>query len=741
MNIKKSALLCLFISLALILTGFVKPKGSQRNTFKVVGDDNHPPYEFVDENGEYKGFNVDIMKAISKEIGVEVELLPMSWFTALYELNYGDADIIQGMSKTAERENKYLFMTSTMTNKQVIFVRNENKLISNLEDLSGHEVSFQEGDVNEERLREVSGIIYKPKENQREGILALINGEVDAFVGNMEVGLYNIQKLGKSKDVKIVGQPLSIVKYGPATLKGNEEIVSLFNKGMDAIKKNGTYDKIYGKWFGQVYIEKKNVFKEFIKQVLVIGLVIGLILLFMYLWNKQLSKEVDIRTIELQEANNKLTAHRNQIYNLAYYDSVTGLPNRLYFVEKFKSILNEIPSDGLKLAILCLDLDNFKNINDSLGHNTGDKVLRQVGNRLENNLRQGDILARFGGDEFLILMKDFQNSEEVLDFANCIVEKVQEPFSVYGVNNFLTCSIGISIYPEGGVDVITLLKNADMAMYKAKEQGGNSLYIYDENLSIVEINKINLLNQLREAKKRDEYVLYYQPKVLLEDEKILGMEALIRWDNPSKGLLYPNTFIPLAEETDIILSIGEWALGEACRQSKLWMDKGHRPKRVSVNISARQFQQGNLLDIVKNVLKKENYEPKYLELEITESTAVIDIDYTINLLKKLKGLGVYISMDDFGTGYSNLNYLKEMSVDELKIDKSFIQDININEKSMLIIKATIHLAHELGLKVTAEGVETEEQIQFLREYNCDHIQGYYYCKPLPPEKFEELLIL
>lgn len=389
--------------------------------------------------------------------------------------------------------------------------------------------------------------------------------------------------------------------------------------------------------------------------------------------------------------------------------------------------------------MLYFDIDRFKDINDTLGHDTGDHILNLVGKRIENIIKDGDILARFGGDEFLILMKDIEDENEVVEFAKQVLDKMSQPFLMNRYKHFLTASVGVSIYPEGGKDLTTLVKNADMAMYRAKKGGGNNFYVYNKELSDIEINKVKTISQLRRAVERNEFELYYQPKIDMNLGKVHGMEALIRWNNPDEGLIGPNKFIPIAEEMGLILPIGEWVLREACRQNKEWLDKGYQPIRVSVNISGMQFQQKDFVDIVKNVLEDTGIESQYLELEITESIAMIDIKYTIEVLKKLKSLGVYISIDDFGTGYSSFSYLKEMSVDELKIDRTFIMDVNTNTKNMSIVKAIIHLAHELNLEVTAEGAETEEHIQFLKENNCDKVQGYYYSKPVSSEEFEKFL--
>jgi diguanylate cyclase (GGDEF)-like protein len=734
----RSIVSVLFISIIFIMT--CKPVFAEEiKVLRVAGDNNHPPYEFVDEKGNYKGFNIDIMRAIAIEEGIEIEIIPMPWNQAMYSLGAEKVDAIQGMSKTPTRESKFLFTVPVVKNSQAIFVLKNTNYISGIEDLNGIKVAFQKSDINEELLNEISEVILRPKDNQKDGMEALLNGEVEAFLGNRQTGLYYLQKMKKADMVKIVGEPMGEVEYGPVTTKDKQEVADILNRGIKEIKRNGTYDKIYQKWFGEEYYGKKDLFKVYKKQIVVIVFVILLVFFILSGWNKQLATEVEKRTSELEEANKNLISHQEQIYKLAYYDAITDLPNRLYLAKIFTDTLEETKKKGNKLAVLYFDIDRFKDINDTLGHDTGDHILNLVGKRIQNMLRDEDILARFGGDEFLILMKDIEDENEVVEFAKQVLDKMSQPFLMNRYKHFLTASVGVSIYPEGGKDLTTLVKNADMAMYRAKKGGGNNFYVYNKELSDIEINKVKTISQLRRAVERNEFELYYQPKIDMNLGKVHGMEALIRWNNPDEGLIGPNKFIPIAEEMGLILPIGEWVLREACRQNKEWLDKGYQPIRVSVNISGMQFQQKDFVDIVKNVLEDTGIESQYLELEITESIAMIDIKYTIEVLKKLKSLGVYISIDDFGTGYSSFSYLKEMSVDELKIDRTFIMDVNTNTKNMSIVKAIIHLAHELNLEVTAEGAETEEHIQFLKENNCDKVQGYYYSKPVSSEEFEKFL--
>lgn len=709
-------------------------------TLRVAGDNNHPPYEYIDENGNYKGFNVDIMNALSIELGLDIELIPMDWSEALEALEGEEVDAIQGISKTEDREKRFLFTAPTVINSQVIFVMKETSIIAGIEDLSGASVALQEGDINYEIISSIPDVILFPKKDQKQAIDALLNGEVDACVGNKLTGVYYIQKLKKPNLVKIVGEPMRVTEYGPATYYGNENLAVLLNQGLEILRKSGTYDKIYRKWFGEEIFDRKDIIKSYIKEILaVVGLILLVISLF-FIWNKRLRAEVNKRTKELQSANKDLLLHQKRIHDLAYYDNVTSLPNRLFLTETLNEAINKATKDNSRLALLYFDIDRFKQINDTLGHDFGDRVLDLIGKRISRLIRKFDVLARIGGDEFLVLMLDIKSEKEAVLLANKIIEDFKKPFVVSTYDLFLTTSVGIAIYPEAGRTIQSLMKNADIAMYKAKSNGGNSHFIYAKELSEKEMDNLILINQLRQAEKNNELRLFYQPIIDIRTGDIVGMESLIRWEKPGEGLVSPARFIPLAEETGLIVSIGEWVLRTACMQQKAWVEKGHKPIRVSVNISARQFQQRNFAETVLKIINETGIDPNYFVLEITESIAIIDIEYTLEMLKRLKALGICISIDDFGTGYSSLYKLKEMNVDELKIDRSFIKDIELDSKNEKIAKAIIILANELNLKVIAEGVETKEQLEFLKKNGCNKAQGFYYSKPIPPDEFEKFFI-
>ncbi len=425
---------------------------------------------------------------------------------------------------------------------------------------------------------------------------------------------------------------------------------------------------------------------------------------------------------------------------LAFHDDLTGLPNRRYIQKEIaETITQQVTS---KLAVLYLDLDRFKIINDTFGHSKGDLLLSEVTKRLITCVGRNDQLARMGGDEFICLLKDFENEEYVSTVAKKILEQFTHPFQVGSYEFHTTVSIGIAVYPDNPISMEEFMVYADNAMYKAKLQGKNRYVFYTPGMlnSTASYESLKIETEISYALKRNEFVLHYQPQICNKTGKILGLEALIRWNHPSLGLVYPDKFISLAEETGQITQIGEWVIREASFQMKKWQKSGLTPIKVAVNLSTQQFFKHNLVDFIKKVLAETELDPKYLVLEITESMAA-DTEYSLTVLQKLKSIGVGISIDDFGTGYSSLNYLKNFPIDYLKIDRAFVRDIVNDSNDVKIVKAIITLAHNLQLRVIAEGVETKEQLKFLKKHNCDEIQGYLFSKPIAPDTFEEIQTL
>lgn len=425
-------------------------------------------------------------------------------------------------------------------------------------------------------------------------------------------------------------------------------------------------------------------------------------------------------------------------YNyLANHDELTGLPNRRYYKERAMALLKQAREGTHEpIAIMYLDLDRFKIVNDTLGHSNGDLLLKQVADRLVKCLEPGDLVARMGGDEFMFLLPRISDVSQIVRRVDRILALFQQPYSMDGYQFHITASIGISLYPDDAEDLETLMIHADTAMYNAKRRGRNRYAIYATEMNTKSHEKILMETSLRRAIDNDEIRLYYQPQIDIKTGQIKGVEALIRWFHPERGIIMPSEFIPLAEETGLIILLDQWVLRTACRQQKKWQEKGLPPIRVSVNLSSQQFASEDLVTSVTKILEETNIDPRLLDLEITE-TMTMDVEYTIETLRRLHELGVQISIDDFGTGYSSLNYLKKFSIDRLKIDQTFVRDILSDSNDADIVGTIIAMAHNLGLEVVAEGVETKEQLRFLQYQKCNEVQGYYFSEPIPPEEIEK----
>ncbi|MFC4099702.1 putative bifunctional diguanylate cyclase/phosphodiesterase [Paenibacillus xanthanilyticus] len=425
-----------------------------------------------------------------------------------------------------------------------------------------------------------------------------------------------------------------------------------------------------------------------------------------------------------------------RINYMAFHDELTGLANRRMFIQTAQDEMHRQPHlDEGQLAFIYLDLDRFKLVNDSLGHTEGDRLLKEVATRLKSCIRDNDLVARMGGDEFMFMLRSVHHEHEIAGVAERILQAFEEPF-ILGVHEFhVTPSMGIALYPKDGTDIETLMVQADSAMYQAKASGKNTFKFFDSDMRIITGGQLALETAMRRAIEQEQFSLHYQPQMDTQTGKLIGIEALIRWQHPTMGMIPPSRFIPLAEETGLILPIGQWVMREACRQNKAWQEAGYAPMRMSINLSAKQFTKSDLIESISSVLDETSLTPDFLELEITESMTM-DVNSTVMTLNGLRKLGVQIAMDDFGTGYSSLNHLKRFGLHRLKIDQSFVRDIMTDTNDADIVGSIIVMAHRLGLRVIAEGVENKEQYEFLQEHLCDEVQGYYFSKPLPAEELE-----
>jgi diguanylate cyclase (GGDEF)-like protein/PAS domain S-box-containing protein len=428
-----------------------------------------------------------------------------------------------------------------------------------------------------------------------------------------------------------------------------------------------------------------------------------------------------------------------ELKHLAHHDALTGLANQALLKDHLEQALASARRHEQQVAVLFLDLDRFKFINDTLGHEVGDHLLQTMAHRLAGCVRASDTVARMGGDEFVVILTDIGHAEDAAIVVRKIFDVLVPDFVLERQKVFVTPSIGISLYPDDGEDGQTLLKHADLAMYRAKEQGRNNYQFYTPEMTARTQDKLALEHDLRCALARDELLLHYQPKVDLKSGQVVGLEALLRWQHPDRGLVSPAQFIPLAEDTGLIVPIGAWALQTACRQNKAWQEAGLPHLSMAVNLSARQFKQAGLVDTVTRVLEETAPESACLELEITESLLMQDTEASLMTLRALQDMGIRIALDDFGTGYSSLSYLKRFAIDSLKIDQSFVQDVSIDPNDAAIVKAIIAMTGSLGMRVVAEGVETQEQLEFLLMHGCDEIQGYYFSRPVSAEAVAALL--
>ena len=426
-----------------------------------------------------------------------------------------------------------------------------------------------------------------------------------------------------------------------------------------------------------------------------------------------------------------------KLHHLAHHDSLTNLPNRLLFLDRLEHALAR-RQGGEQLAVLFLDLDRFKIINDTLGHASGDKVLQMYGERVSACLRKGDTLARISGDEFAIVVEDVTSSEAVAPVARHILAELVDPFVVDGQELFVTSSIGISLSPNDGEDSQSLLKHADIAMYRAKDLGRNTYQFYSPDMSGKAFERLSLETSLRYGLEREQFRLFYQPQVDVVTGKVIGVEALLRWQHPDLGIVSPKDFIPILEETGLIVPVGEWILYTACTQAKVWQEKHDRPLRMSVNLSARQFNDDGLVSMVEYCLERTGLPAPTLELEITESVIMQDRKWVGKALQTLEAMGVRFAIDDFGTGYSSLSYLKRFPIDTIKIDRSFVRDVTTDSDDAAIVSAIIAMAESLKLDVVAEGVETNEQLDFIKAKDCAVVQGYLFSEPLMAEEMDRL---
>ena len=672
------------------------------------------------ENGKMTGIMGDYLDLVSEKTNIVFKFIPSSsWQNALENFKNNKVDFLPG---TSEYANLGFVSDSYKKYPMVIVAGKEFRFVENLSYLKDKVIAVPKNYSSDDFMKKnYPNIKLKTTKDIPEALALVQNGEADAFIGHIATSLYYITKLYLS-DLKIVGKTTFEFNHAFLIHKEDSQFLSIINKTLQTLTEQER-SKIDSKWI-KTTIERK-VDYTLVWQIL--GLTFLLSLLFLHR-NRQLTKH-----------NKELKKQKDILYHQAHHDGLTKLPNRALFSDRLQQGIQKAKRNQTELALFFIDLDRFKQINDSLGHEIGDKVLITVTERFKKTIRAEDTLARLGGDEFMIIAEKLKKGEDSVFLAQKILDVMTEPITIAGHTLYVTGSIGISLYPKDDTNATNLLKYADAAMYIAKDGGRNNFQFYSSEMTELAFERLTLGSSLRDAIKNEEFIVYYQPQIDGSTDKLIGMEALVRWQHPTLGIVAPVKFIPFAEETGLIVPIDRLVMKSAMRQISKWYKDGLNPGKLSLNLAMKQLKTDDFMQILKDTISTCNFKAEWLKLEITESAVMQKPKESIAKLIEISKLNISIAIDDFGTGYSSLSYLKRLPISTLKIDKSFIRDIPEDEEDVAIVKATIALANSLNLKLIAEGVENKEQKTFLLENGCKNIQGYFYSKPIPAEEMGRIL--
>jgi len=682
----------------------------------VVIDDNYPPFIFRNDQGELRGLRKDMWDLWSDKTGIPVVLKAMDWNEVLKSMAEGQADVIDTVFKTEARQQVMDYSAPYFSVDVPIFFNRDLSGIRGVDTLRGFTIGAKAGDACISWLKE-RGIGNIHAYNSFESLTdAAIRREVLVYCLDLPAALYFLIKSNHEDDFRHT-EPLYTGQLHWAVRKGNAALLTMVADGFAKISKDEEL-AIQQRWFGQQLSARLDWQKYGRWLLLSVAL-----LAVLGVWNWLLRRLVGIRTRALAESNTKLDY-------LAHHDLLTGLPNRLLLrTHLLQAKINAKLSEGL-IAFVLIDLDQFKTVNDSLGHAMGDALLKAIAEKLAGCIAAPNFVSREGGDEFLVLINDAGNVDTVQSVVTLIHQTLALPIKIDEHEFVTSISAGISLYPKDGEDFDTLLKKADMAMYQAKAEGRNTYRFFTEQLTMDVVAHLAVCAGLRQALKLGEFELYFQPQFRISTGEIAGVEALIRWNHPERGLVPPVDFISIAEESGLILPIGDWVLREACRLAAQWQRNG-TPIPVAVNLSPLQFRRSGLANIVQQALEESGLSADLLELELTESILIQHTEEALETVREIKALGVKLSIDDFGTGYSSLAYIKRLTVDKLKIDQSFVRDMHNNPDNAAITSAVIQMARSMNLVTIAEGVDKSEVLDELRRLNCDFAQGFLLARPMP----------
>ena len=702
-----------------------------------VGVFPNPPVAFKDENGQWRGISIDVLQEIADKQQWKLEYVQGSFSEHLKNFETNKIDLISMMAYSDKRAKKYTYSQNPLiSNWGLVYTRPDSKIASLL-DLEGKRIGVMKNNIHDTAFRTLIkkfDIDVKVVElaNFKDVMENVQTGKVDAGIANRLFGALNASKY-HLVETGIIFNPINI--HYSSLHPDNKVILGVIDKQLQAFKanKDSIYFTAIRRWMNQSSGNHSYRWLVWLALGLFSVIVImgGITLL--------LRKQVAIRTHELQAEVDERREAERKLDELAYYDSLTKLPNRVSLLEHLKAAIGRAIRRKNKVAVLFIDIDRFKTVNDTLGHTAGDQLIVHVANQLQACLREEDSINRFGGDEFVAILQDITDLSYINQVTDRMLKCLAAPINIESTEVFSSVCIGVALYPDDDDSGEHLLKYADAAMYHAKEQGRNNYQFYNEELTQQIQKRLDLETRLRHALERDEFILHYQPIYNLEDQQPIGVEALIRWQDPKLGLIMPDDFIPHAEETGLIVEIGDWVLKQACQQIKEWESQGLGNLHLAVNVSSLQFENDRLYWSVISTLKNTDLAPQQLELEITERM-FLNISCAVReTLDKLTEKGVKLSIDDFGTGYSSLSYLKQLPIDTLKIDRSFIMGIPEDKDDVQIASTIVTMAHGLGMDVVAEGIETENQLQYLNTLGCRRGQGYYLSKPQSVEEITKLL--
>lgn len=689
---------------------------------RLASDPAWPPFEYIDENNQYKGIAADFMGLIEEKLPIEfIDSPNTTWRDVVEKLKNKQLDVFSLAMETQARKQFAVFTEPYVSNAMVILTRNDVDFIPGPEGLYGKKVAVEYGYASYDLIsRMFPSIELKTYRNTEAALIGLLQGEVFAYVGNLATTSHIMQKQGIT-GISVSGEMPLRFELAMGVRDDWPELVSILNKTLASITPQEKAH-IFKKWIN-VSAPKSAPYP--IKWLFISILVLGLVVLIVIYWNLQLNRKVKERTQLLQHQAN--------------HDALTGLPNRSALLAQLEDRLNIAERQKKRLVLLFIDLDDFKKINDTLGHSTGDALLQAATVRLKSVLRKSDIISRFGGDEFVIAVDYIENDIDIETVCLQLLDTMKGSYNIEGRNLSVSMSIGVAIYPEDGKDVEALLQNADTAMYSSKSLGGDHFRFYSSQMNMQIRRRMEIEQALYQSVKNNEVFLNFQPVIDLETNKAKKLEVLCRWNHPEMGMISPAEFIPVAEHTGYILELGDFIMDNALAACKRLQEKYEINFCVAVNVSPRQLREPGFVDRCSELLKQHELAPTSLVLEITEGVLLKQQEYAQEVLLALAKVGVRLAMDDFGTGYSSLSYIRKYPFDVLKIDQEFVQDIPHDQSSGELIESIVAMANSMRIEVVAEGVETQEQHEYLKSKSCHKGQGYFYARPMVEQDLHDWL--